>query len=189
MDNITDVDTFVLYRDIWEADWFTGLSKNARVLFLYLLTRSESPDKKTKYAINDIHRATSLENEVILDYIKQLHFLWLVNCEFYHRDDKYLKLSISPDYYAGYPLRVQNAQGIRNELTPEQKYKIHQRDRFTCVYCGARSGEIDHVLPISRGGTNDEANLVAACIPCNRKKSDRLLSELGWRINVDTMEF
>lgn len=62
--------------------------------------------------------------------------------------------------------------------------KILIRDQFVCKYCGIEGeGEtqwcVDHVVPLSRGGTNDESNLVACCMPCNSSKSDRLLTE--WR--------
>jgi 5-methylcytosine-specific restriction endonuclease McrA len=40
----------------------------------------------------------------------------------------------------------------------------------TCRYCGAPATETDHVLPVARGGTDDEANLVACCSDCNQAK-------------------
>jgi hypothetical protein len=49
---------------------------------------------------------------------------------------------------------------------------------FKCGYCGvseAESGgelEIDHYQPMSHGGTEEPANLVYACVTCNRFKSD-----------------
>jgi 5-methylcytosine-specific restriction endonuclease McrA len=47
-----------------------------------------------------------------------------------------------------------------------------------CVYC-ARSldleaATLDHVYPLSKGGTHTTGNLVAACGPCNRMKGDML---------------
>ena len=56
---------------------------------------------------------------------------------------------------------------------------ILQRDNFTCVYCGTKKGpfEIDHVMPIARGGTNKESNLVCSCRNCNRSKKDRTPEE------------
>lgn len=60
--------------------------------------------------------------------------------------------------------------------------RIFQRDSYTCRYCGARGGrlECDHVVPVSRGGSHDDSNLVTACESCNRSKRDRLPSE--WRV-------
>lgn len=56
------------------------------------------------------------------------------------------------------------------------------RDGHRCQYCGDRADTIDHVQPRSRGGVNSWENLVAACRPCNHRKGDRLLSELGWTL-------
>lgn len=56
---------------------------------------------------------------------------------------------------------------------------ILERDGYQCTYCGDDARCADHVVPLSRGGSNDEDNLVACCLPCNSSKSDRLLSE--WR--------
>ncbi len=77
-------------------------------------------------------------------------------------------------------------------MLPENEWwplraKILHRDAFVCAYCGVEGREstkwcVDHVVPLSRGGTHDEENLVACCSPCNSSKSDRLLSE--WRGRV-----
>lgn len=43
-----------------------------------------------------------------------------------------------------------------------------------CAYCGcAGDMEIEHVVPISRGGAHDISNIVPACAPCNSSKSAR----------------
>ena len=47
-----------------------------------------------------------------------------------------------------------------------------------CAYCwAAMATEIDHIIPISKGGTNDLDNLVPACRSCNASKNDRTLAE------------
>lgn len=48
-----------------------------------------------------------------------------------------------------------------------------------CYLCKARPYEhLDHVIPLSRGGSNWPANIRPACSSCNLKKNDRLLSEV-----------
>jgi HNH endonuclease len=42
-----------------------------------------------------------------------------------------------------------------------------------CVYCGAPAQEADHVMPTSRGGSEERHNLVPACLHCNRSKGAR----------------
>ena len=48
-----------------------------------------------------------------------------------------------------------------------------------CAYCGAMATQVDHVLPLSRGGTDDRGNLVPACRFCNMEKLDFTPEE--WR--------
>jgi 5-methylcytosine-specific restriction endonuclease McrA len=46
-----------------------------------------------------------------------------------------------------------------------------------CAYCPAEATSVDHVIPVSRGGTNQNENLVGACRRCNASKSDRTPDE------------
>lgn len=58
------------------------------------------------------------------------------------------------------------------------RLEIFARDNFTCTYCGAKDRlECDHIIPISRGGSNLHSNLTTACSSCNRSKADFLISE------------
>ena len=41
-----------------------------------------------------------------------------------------------------------------------------------CSYCGKEATSIDHIVPISKGGSNDWTNLTAACLSCNTSKSN-----------------
>lgn len=49
-----------------------------------------------------------------------------------------------------------------------------------CAYCNAEVGQnyhVDHVVPLSRGGSNWPDNLAIACPSCNSSKNDKLLEE------------
>ena len=65
----------------------------------------------------------------------------------------------------------------RSSIPPALRYKILKRDRFTCKSCGARAPdvelEVDHIIPVSKGGTDNESNLITKCKDCNRGKSDK----------------
>jgi 5-methylcytosine-specific restriction endonuclease McrA len=58
----------------------------------------------------------------------------------------------------------------------EIREEIFTRDGHVCAYCGDTDGphEIDHICPVSRGGSNDPSNLTVACVPCNRSKGTDL---------------
>lgn len=50
-----------------------------------------------------------------------------------------------------------------------------------CFYCGSEEGlSMDHVIPLSRGGTHGPGNIVPACIPCNCQKQARTITE--WKV-------
>ena len=67
--------------------------------------------------------------------------------------------------------------GIGNSL----RFKIFMRDNFTCQYCGVNKEEdgvkleVDHIIPVSKGGTNKKSNLTTACFRCNRGKSNKVI--------------
>lgn len=51
---------------------------------------------------------------------------------------------------------------------------VFARDGANCQKCGSTERlEIDHIQPLSRGGTNDLGNLQVLCLPCNRSKGAR----------------
>lgn len=50
---------------------------------------------------------------------------------------------------------------------------VLERDGWTCHYCRAEATTVDHVIPRSKGGTNEQSNLVAACVRCNASKGNR----------------
>lgn len=54
------------------------------------------------------------------------------------------------------------------------RFEILRRDNHTCRYCGAKAPDVelqvDHVLPVALGGTNDPTNLTTACRDCNSGK-------------------
>lgn len=66
---------------------------------------------------------------------------------------------------------------IRKPLSKRTRFDIFTRDNFTCRYCGRQSDQVvlhvDHVIAVSKGGTNDPENLVTSCSDCNLGKSDK----------------
>jgi len=72
----------------------------------------------------------------------------------------------------------------RKAISPKLRQTIFEKavykSKAYCAYCPSGiPTEIDHIIPVSRGGTNDENNLVACCYKCNRWKNIMLLEEFG----------
>lgn len=59
--------------------------------------------------------------------------------------------------------------------------RIYERDAGACQYCGDTEGpfHVDHIEPLSRGGSHDDDNLCLACRTCNLSKKDSTVEE--WR--------
>lgn len=62
----------------------------------------------------------------------------------------------------------------RKSIHPRKKQKIFERDNFKCSNCKVNgdfnSLEVDHIIPIINGGTNEESNLQTLCYRCNMQK-------------------
>lgn len=69
----------------------------------------------------------------------------------------------------------------RKNLGKKIRFEVFKRDSFTCQYCGQSAPqvilEVDHIIPVSKGGDNDLTNLITSCRDCNRGKSNIELSD------------
>jgi HNH endonuclease len=54
---------------------------------------------------------------------------------------------------------------------PEERKDLYQFFRNKCAFCGVSvengSGDLDHLIPASKGGSNHLSNRVLSCKPCN----------------------
>lgn len=69
----------------------------------------------------------------------------------------------------------------RTLMTKKLREFIKERDNYTCCNCGNSIHkepnlllEIDHIVPVSKGGETKESNLQTLCWKCNRAKSDKV---------------
>jgi len=71
----------------------------------------------------------------------------------------------------------------RKPISPKLRALVLSRDGSRCLMCGAKAGdlgvtlEVDHVVPVADGGTDDLDNLATLCQPCNRGKSSLRLRD------------
>jgi 5-methylcytosine-specific restriction endonuclease McrA len=84
--------------------------------------------------------------------------------------------------------RLNGGQAVKTRLQRERRARIHsatgthdkndiiaiyKAQSAKCAYCQKsieRAYEVDHIIPLSRGGTNDRTNIQLVCRHCNRMK-------------------
>lgn len=85
-------------------------------------------------------------------------------------------------------IRIPSVVVLKEFIKPQKRvaftrFNLFLRDEFCCQYCGSRGDlTFDHVLPRSRGGVTSWENVVAACSPCNLKKANKSLQQVGMRL-------
>src|SRR3990167_9781233 len=66
----------------------------------------------------------------------------------------------------------------RNSVPPAIKHEVFKKNNYKCVECVKTnkdiSIEVDHIIPVSQGGTDELDNLQTLCFHCNRAKACRV---------------
>lgn len=84
--------------------------------------------------------------------------------------------------------RIPSVVVLKDFVKPQKRvaftrFNLFLRDEFCCQYCGARGDlTFDHVVPRSKGGVTSWENVVAACSPCNLKKANKTLRQVGMHL-------
>lgn len=102
------------------------------------------------------------------DYTSQQRLLLILDYEKRERE-KWERL-------ANVMLLKTNTNIPRRERIPEEvRIVVWRRDGGRCVKCGSREKlEYDHIVPLSKGGSNTARNIELLCESCNRKKSNSI---------------
>lgn len=74
----------------------------------------------------------------------------------------------------------------------KRKVAIMKKTNYCCAYCGIGFDEaeftIDHIVPRSKGGSNKDHNLLAACRSCNTSKNTSDLDVFRWRMSFNSSD-
>lgn len=84
-------------------------------------------------------------------------------------------------------LRLRNySKHFFNRQVKFNRQNVFVRDHYTCQYCAKKLSEkkltVDHVVPLSKGGTHEWTNVVAACESCNNKKGAKSLEQANLKL-------
>ncbi|MDD5453975.1 MAG: HNH endonuclease [Candidatus Ratteibacteria bacterium] len=80
----------------------------------------------------------------------------------------------------------------RAKLSQRLRFKLLRRDGFRCQYCGRTADqttlEIDHIVPLSLGGSDNTDNMITSCTDCNQGKSAEPIIPLDSKIIINKFE-
>ena len=65
----------------------------------------------------------------------------------------------------------------RAKVSNKLRFAIYNRDGYRCRICHRKTNdlEIDHIIPIAKGGKTEYNNLQTLCKKCNKEKSDKIM--------------
>ena len=70
-----------------------------------------------------------------------------------------------------------NRLGRRQQISGDVRHAVYVRDNYRCRMCGKGDEDydlqIDHIKPVSKGGTNHIRNLQTLCEDCNKEKGNK----------------
>ena len=133
-----------------------------------------------KYEKNEIV-SMKLINHHIFKIIVEVHYITPSGRHHYQKVSEYTRNEIS-----SFDNISKNRSGFYSEkeyqrslMTDSLRYNVLKRDGFRCCICGASAKdgtrlEVDHIIPISKGGMTVLDNLQTLCKECNRGKSDKM---------------
>jgi 5-methylcytosine-specific restriction endonuclease McrA len=133
--------------------------------------RNVTPDQQKKW--NEARKARYSKSELRL--LKRVYYQ---NNKEAFRESRKRYLAKNPGLNAAY-VRKYEALRRGNGVFLITKKEIANLVSGSCFYCEAKVTKLtlDHVIPLSRGGTHSIGNLVGACSTCNSSKGNRFITE------------
>ncbi len=83
-----------------------------------------------------------------------------------------LSILVEPEFMPVVSVDSSSEDETDRYIPSEVKLNVWRRDQGKCVQCGSKEKlEYDHIIPVSKGGSNTERNIELLCQTCNRKKA------------------
>jgi 5-methylcytosine-specific restriction protein A len=91
--------------------------------------------------------------------------------------DHFFETILKPNLKKKYLGYSKKTKCCRNPITKSIRHEVFKRDNYACKECGKTkeetSLEIDHIIPVSQGGTDELSNFQTLCKVCNHAKNNR----------------
>lgn len=181
-----------VYEFVGKKDWWLRLSPCGRLVYIDMARNQFKKDGRYLFDFYDFIERTNFSIKDFVTGWTELHYAWVISGQPPYELGYKWALYYTPSLREFPPhceYFTEPATAPRRPLSIEIRDTVHELDSFSCVYCGAPSEHVDHVVPVSRGGSDSLHNLVASCAKCNLTKSDKTLYELGWKFRPGTRPY
>lgn len=125
----------------------------------------------------------SYQPEGVIDVVRAFLLVWKGSAQMVEIDPNLVLRSQHAIHEVPSVIRLVHYVDVRKRRreSGKQRFRIFVRDGFRCQYCAKRFAPtlltLDHIVPRSRGGSDEPENLAASCIPCNQRKGNRTPDE------------
>lgn len=129
-----------------------------------------SPKKVYEYFFGSIYKKFIYNNKIyFVDGVQdedKCKLLIMDSCDAERRKFERLKNKFSGN---------KEEKSNRQKIPESVRIEVWRRDQGCCALCGSRESlEYDHIIPVSRGGSNTARNIELLCEKCNRSKSNNI---------------
>lgn len=136
---------------------------------LVAIVYSIQSDGYSRFDLNDLSELLDLTVPDTDRVISSLYKADLIHAVYY---DKMLNVTIAIDGF------IPSVRLARGNVPKDLRQETLERDDYECVVCGSRRRlEADHILPVSRGGTDVLSNMQTLCKTCNTSKGAKTMQE------------
>lgn len=172
----TDIQTHQKVIDQWKLD---SCQRIERSFFKNYRSKQyeKALDDEAAFKFHFIRSQTRYKQK---NYIKSAYKVNVQDSSFAYNYD-YIKARYGQLADIGFEctLRMYHSKNQRKLATRELREKIMKRDHYTCQLCGKHMPDevglqIDHIIPIAKGGKTIASNLRVLCSKCNSSKSDKM---------------
>ncbi len=91
----------------------------------------------------------------------------------YHRQYYWKNKEKKAAWFHAAHARRKNAPGIYDEHDIKRLFRIQNQRCYYCCIVLTDKWEVDHMVPLTKGGTNYPVNIRITCMSCNRRKHDK----------------
>jgi ATP adenylyltransferase len=150
--SVNEIAKDLLSYDQSQIEYYEDRTKNM-VGKVLTSNRGITTRERNQYSLGDFHTLSDDEKQELVDLCDSLIDSYLDEC----KQTLYDHRRISSDYVPG-----------------SLRYQVLSRAQGRCELCGISKDEkaldVDHIIPRSKGGSDDISNLQALCYTCNRQK-------------------